>query len=57
MRRQIAVIAEHWREVCSVAKMDEIDRRFFWRRQFLNPSVFYGTEDLFVTELDRLEGM
>tara|TARA_E500000305_G_C4020335_1_gene238327 strand:+ start:1022 stop:2314 length:1293 start_codon:yes stop_codon:yes gene_type:complete len=57
MRRQIAVIAEHWREVCSVAKMDEIDRRFFWRRQFLNPSVFYGTEDLFVTELDRLERM
>ena len=57
MRRQITVIAEHWREVCSVAKMDEIDRRFFWRRQFLNPSVFYGTEDLFVTELDRLERM
>ena len=57
VRRQISVIVRHWGEVCSAAGMEEVNRRFFWRRQFLNPSVFYGTEDLFATELDRLDGM
>ncbi|WP_193183129.1 type II toxin-antitoxin system HipA family toxin [Nisaea sediminum] len=55
VRDQIAAIVENWREICSAAGLEEAGRRFFWRRQFLNPSIFYGTEDLFAPELDVLE--
>ncbi len=34
--RQIEVIESEWGEVCELARMTEIDRRYFWRRQFLN---------------------
>ena len=30
-------IERHWDAVCEDAKLDEIDRRLLWRRQFLNP--------------------
>lgn len=35
--RQIEVITSEWHDVCDLAGMTEVDRRFFWRRQFLNP--------------------
>lgn len=34
---QINIIERHWDEVCDEAKLSEVDRKLFWRRQFLNP--------------------
>ncbi len=39
--RQIEVIESQWAEVCELAGLTEVERRYFWRRQFLNP---YATE-------------
>jgi serine/threonine-protein kinase HipA len=39
--RQIATIETNWDEVCDLARLTEVDRAAFWRRQFLNP---YATE-------------
>jgi serine/threonine-protein kinase HipA len=30
-------IEHNWQPVCDVAELSEVDRRLFWRRQFLNP--------------------
>jgi len=38
---QIDVIESQWQEVSELARMTEADRRYFWRRQFLNR---YATE-------------
>ena len=38
---QIDVIKSEWAGVCDTAGLAEVDRRLFWRRQFLNP---YATE-------------
>ena len=38
---QIAVIESEWNDVCDLAQMTEIDRRYFWKRQILNS---YATE-------------
>ena len=38
---QIDVVASEWSDVCELARMTEVDRSYFWRRQFLNP---YATE-------------
>ena len=34
--KQKAVIEEHWDVVCDEAQLSEVDRKFFWGRQFLN---------------------
>lgn len=34
---QINIIERHWDEVCDEARLSEVDRKLFWRRQFLNP--------------------
>ncbi len=39
---QIEVIKNEWDEVCELAHMSEVDRLFFWERQFLNPYAFEG---------------
>lgn len=39
---QVEVIEHEWQAVCDLAQMTEVDRSFFWRRQFLNPYVFHG---------------
>jgi serine/threonine-protein kinase HipA len=39
--RQIDTIETHWADVCNEAALTEVDRAWFWRRQFLNP---YATE-------------
>ena len=39
---QLDVIRHDFAEVCAEANMTEADRRYFWERQFLNPSVLYG---------------
>ncbi|NNG01964.1 MAG: type II toxin-antitoxin system HipA family toxin [Desulfobacteraceae bacterium] len=33
----IAVIEQHWDAVCEDAGLNEVDKMFLWRRQFLNP--------------------
>jgi len=32
-------ILDSWTDVCDEAKLSELERKFFWRRQFLNPSI------------------
>jgi serine/threonine-protein kinase HipA len=39
---QVEVIRRDWDEVCDLAQMTEIDRAYFWRRQFLNPYALEG---------------
>jgi len=39
--RQISVIEDGWDDVCDDAQLSEVDRRFLWHRQFLNPYAFY----------------
>lgn len=39
---QVEVIRENWGDVCDEAELSEVDRRFFWRRQFLNDYALEG---------------
>jgi serine/threonine-protein kinase HipA len=39
---QVEVIERDWDEVCERARMTEVERSFFWGRQFLNPYGFEG---------------
>jgi serine/threonine-protein kinase HipA len=32
-----AAIEQHWETVCEEAELNEVDKKFLWRRQFLNP--------------------
>lgn len=38
--QQVETIAREWDDVCDRAGMTEVERAFFWRRQFLNPHAF-----------------
>jgi serine/threonine-protein kinase HipA len=38
--KQQAIIESNWDEVCADAKLSEVDKKLFWRRQFLNPFAF-----------------
>lgn len=42
---QVQRIEQAWNPVCDEANLSEVDRNFFWRRQFLNPFAFYGAPD------------
>ncbi len=46
MRRQIDVIQTNWKNVSELAELNQTERDFFWRRQFLNPFVTQGLEDV-----------
>lgn len=35
--QQMAIIETHWDSVCDEAQLSEVDKKFLWRRQFLNP--------------------
>jgi serine/threonine-protein kinase HipA len=39
---QIDVISAEWIEVCDLARLTEVERAYFWRRQFLNPYALEG---------------
>lgn len=41
---QKAVIEDNWQAVCTEAGLNEVDRAYFWHRQFLNPYAFEGLE-------------
>jgi len=38
--QQQHVIESHWNDVCDAAELTQVDRNLFWKRQFLNPSIF-----------------
>ena len=46
IRQQLDVIHNSWADVCDEGQLTEIERRSFWNRQFLNPSIFFGAEDI-----------
>lgn len=37
---QKAIIETNWDEVCDAAALSHVDRKLFWKRQFLNPFAF-----------------
>jgi serine/threonine-protein kinase HipA len=39
---QIDVIESQWSEVADAARMTEVERKYFWHRQFLNPYALEG---------------
>ena len=54
MMSQIRGIRENWIRACDDASLTQVDRSFFWRRQFLNSYAFEGMEDVLA---DALEGL
>ena len=36
-RHLTGIIEQHWDAVCQEAELSEVDKKLFWRRQFLNP--------------------
>jgi serine/threonine-protein kinase HipA len=45
INNQVAGIEQAWNTVCEEAKLSDVERIYFWRRQFLNPYAFYGAPD------------
>lgn len=39
---QVKLIEQAWSTVCDEANLNEVDRQYFWRWQFLNRFAFYG---------------
>ena len=35
-------IRTYWDQACEEAKMTDMEKKFFWKRQFLNPSIYEG---------------
>lgn len=44
-KSQITTINQNWDEVCKEAALSDVDRKLFWRRQFLNDLAFEGLEE------------
>ena len=44
---QIATLRDQWEAVCDDAELSQVDRAYFWGRQFLNPYAFEGAPDGF----------
>lgn len=42
INRQVSIIESEWKNVCSDAKLSEVDEALFWHRQFLNPFAFFN---------------
>jgi serine/threonine-protein kinase HipA len=40
VNHQVKVIEKEWQTTCDEARLSEVDRMLFWRRQFLNPFAF-----------------
>ncbi len=45
INHQVGIILNEWHATCDEAGLSEIERRFFWRRQFLNPFAFQNAPD------------
>lgn len=42
VKHQVDVVKKRWGAICDEANLSTTDRRYFWRRQFLNPFAFEG---------------
>ncbi len=42
---QVRVIQSEWEAICNEASLSEVDRHYFWQRQFLNPFAFYDAPE------------
>ena len=42
VKHQVGVVKKRWDAICDEANPSTTDRRYFWRRQFLNPFAFEG---------------
>jgi serine/threonine-protein kinase HipA len=45
VNQQVAVIERDWHRVCEEAQLGEVDKAYFWHRQFLNPFAFQGVPE------------
>ena len=45
IEHQKSIIENNWDSVCNEAQLSEVDRAFFWHRQFLNPYAFEGFDE------------
>ena len=45
VNQQIEVINGEWNKTCDEANLSQVDRNFFWRRQFLNPYVMLNAPE------------
>ena len=50
---QIKIIVQQWDSVCDEAALTIVDRRLFWRRQFLNPFAFEGAPAELIKAVDQ----
>jgi serine/threonine-protein kinase HipA len=48
---QLSTIQSEWDRTCDEAELPEVDRRFLWRQQFLNPYAFYGAPERIRTRI------
>lgn len=42
IQEQTQLIKDNWEMVCNEASLNQVDRAYFWLRQFLNPYAFEG---------------
>ena len=54
MENQVSIIARHWNDVCKEAGLSEVDRKLFWRRQFLNQLAFEGLKEHLQTQFEEI---
>ena len=52
VRNQISTVVTNWSAVCDEAALSDADRRYLWRKQFLNGLAFEGLEDVLAPEID-----
>ncbi len=45
INHQVQTIDEAWGPTCDEAQLSEVERAFFWRRQFLNPFAFQNAPE------------
>jgi serine/threonine-protein kinase HipA len=45
VNHQVKLIENEWQSTCNDADLSEVDRAFFWRRQFLNPFAFLNAPE------------
>ena len=54
IKGQIDVICRHWNGLCDESELEDVDRRLFWRRQFLNALAFEGLDEQLDGEIQGL---
>lgn len=55
IKELINLIKANFHRMCDEAELSDVDRRLFWRRQFLNALAFEGMEEALAQELEGLD--